>query len=162
MKRRPEAGFTIIETLIVLGVAGLIFLIIFLALPALIRNGHNNQRKQDTANILAGISHYQLNHSGDFVASYPSLIDPVDGVGPIKLTIYDAPNISIHPVAAGTFTPITSVVLTPNVDKVDIYNHYLCNQDIKGATNVGAGYRDIVALYGIETASGVDLQCQQL
>ena len=51
IKNRKD-GFTIIEVLIVLAIAGLIMLIVFLAVPALQRNSRNTQRKNDVANIL--------------------------------------------------------------------------------------------------------------
>ena len=50
-KRQPKAGFTIIEVVLVLAIAGLIFLMVFLALPALNRGQRNTQRKRDAAQI---------------------------------------------------------------------------------------------------------------
>jgi prepilin-type N-terminal cleavage/methylation domain-containing protein len=71
-----SAGFTIIETLIVLVIAGLILLIVFDAIPALTRNSRNNQRKQDVQAILGVVSNYELNNSGNFpqcgYGAYPS------------------------------------------------------------------------------------------
>ena len=46
LKKRNQ-GFTIIEVMIVLAIAGLIMLIVFLAVPALQRNQRNTARKQD-------------------------------------------------------------------------------------------------------------------
>ena len=45
-KKRAE-GFTIIEVLIVLAIAGLILLVVFLAVPALQRNARNTQRNAE-------------------------------------------------------------------------------------------------------------------
>ncbi|HUD08216.1 MAG TPA: type II secretion system protein [Candidatus Saccharimonadales bacterium] len=53
-----EKGFTIIEVMIVLAIAGLILLIIFLAVPALQRNVRNTQRKTDVTAIAAAVSTY--------------------------------------------------------------------------------------------------------
>ena len=50
-KTKREEGFTIIEVLIVLAIAGLILLIVFLAIPALQRNSRNTQRKNDSAGV---------------------------------------------------------------------------------------------------------------
>ena len=50
-----EKGFTIIEVMIVLAIAGLILLIIFLAVPALQRNVRNTQRKTDVTAIAAAV-----------------------------------------------------------------------------------------------------------
>jgi prepilin-type N-terminal cleavage/methylation domain-containing protein len=46
LKKRNE-GFTIIEVMIVLAIAGLIMLVVFLAVPALQRNSRNTQRNND-------------------------------------------------------------------------------------------------------------------
>lgn len=68
MKRliRDSRGFTITEMMIVLAIAGLILLIIFEAIPALQRSSRNNQRRQDVQTMLAAVSHYELNDSGNF------------------------------------------------------------------------------------------------
>lgn len=63
-KQRRTEGFTIIEVLIVLAIAALIFLIVFLAVPALQRNARNNGIKNDAANLLAGVSTFESNNSG--------------------------------------------------------------------------------------------------
>lgn len=52
-----KKGFTIIE--VVLAVAGLIFIMIFLDLPALQRAERNNERKQEASRILAAINEYR-------------------------------------------------------------------------------------------------------
>jgi len=49
--RKRTEGFTIIEVLIVLAIAGLILLIVFIAVPALQRNARNTQRKNDIAGL---------------------------------------------------------------------------------------------------------------
>lgn len=53
--RQQSKGFTIVEVLIVLAIAGLILLIVFLAVPALQRNNRNTQRSNDAAIVLGGI-----------------------------------------------------------------------------------------------------------
>ena len=63
-KQKSNAGFTIIEVMIVLAIAGLILLIVFLAVPALQRNSRNTQRKNDISAILSGISEFESNNSG--------------------------------------------------------------------------------------------------
>ena len=61
---KSDKGFTIIEVMIVLAIAGLIILIVFLAVPALQRNSRNTQRKNDVAAILAAVSEYATNNDG--------------------------------------------------------------------------------------------------
>lgn len=64
IKNRKQEGFTIIEVLIVLAIAGLIMLIVFLAVPALQRNSRNTQRKNDVAAIQGAISNFLSNNNG--------------------------------------------------------------------------------------------------
>ncbi|HZM64193.1 MAG TPA: type II secretion system protein [Candidatus Saccharimonadales bacterium] len=65
LKNRKEQGFTIIEVLIVLAIAGLILLVVFLAVPALQRNARNTSRKEDVASIMGGVSEFVNNNNGN-------------------------------------------------------------------------------------------------
>ena len=57
-------GFTIIEVVLVLAIAGLIFLMVFVALPNLQRNQRDTARRQDYAAIVANVSNYISNNNG--------------------------------------------------------------------------------------------------
>lgn len=59
-----QSGFTIIEVLIVLAIAGLILLIVFLAVPALQRNTRNAGRKEDAGRLVTAVNNYVSNNSG--------------------------------------------------------------------------------------------------
>ena len=59
MKKRN--AFTIIEVVLVLAIAGLIFLMVFIALPALQRSQRNTRRRQDAARIASAITDYYSN-----------------------------------------------------------------------------------------------------
>ena len=61
MKRK---GFTIIEVVLVLAIAGLIFLMVFVALPALQRSQRNTQREDDLARIATAVNSYKTNNKG--------------------------------------------------------------------------------------------------
>jgi prepilin-type N-terminal cleavage/methylation domain-containing protein len=76
---KKSAGFTIIEVLIVLAIAGLILLIVFLAVPALQRNSRNTTAKNDVQNVLGGIAEYQGANNG-------KLPTGVAGTGSISYT----------------------------------------------------------------------------
>lgn len=66
---KTRRGFTIIEVVLVLAIAGLIFLMVFIALPALQRNQRDTQRRDDVARFMAQISQYQTNNRGSVPAS---------------------------------------------------------------------------------------------
>lgn len=55
MKKR---GFTIIEVVLVLAIAGLIFLMVFIALPALQRSQRNTRRREDISRISTAVTQY--------------------------------------------------------------------------------------------------------
>ncbi len=57
-------GFTIIEVLIVLAIAGLIMLIVFLAVPALQRNSRNTQYRAEATRLLSVTTEWINNNNG--------------------------------------------------------------------------------------------------
>ncbi len=61
---RKEKGFTIIEVVLVLAIAGLIFLMVFIALPALQRSQRDTQRKSDLSRLNTALASYQSNNRG--------------------------------------------------------------------------------------------------
>lgn len=61
---KTKKGFTIIETLLTLSIAGLIFLIVFLALPALQRSQRDTWRREDIDFLISKLKSYQTNHRG--------------------------------------------------------------------------------------------------
>ena len=58
-----KEGFTIIEVVLVLAIAGLIFLMVFVALPALQRSQRDTQRRNDMSRVDTSLTQYQTNHS---------------------------------------------------------------------------------------------------
>jgi len=64
MTNKNKKGFTIIEVVLVLAIAGLIFLMVFIALPALQRSQRNTQREDDLARIITAVNQYQANNNG--------------------------------------------------------------------------------------------------
>lgn len=59
-----KRGFTIIEVVLVLAIAGLIFLMVFIALPALQRSQRNSQRQNDVNRVATALVEYQKHNSG--------------------------------------------------------------------------------------------------
>lgn len=166
---RDRGGFTIVETIIVLAIAGLILMIVLLAIPTLQRNSRNSQRRQDVQNVLQAISNYKLNHSGSMpvptsnflqytrLTSYDTTVGYiVNGVGSPT-----ASGINIYAEQA-TANPVPGESNT-NLNTVNVYDYRKCNPASPGtSTNHGAGFGDVVALYAIETSNGSASQCQQL
>lgn len=62
--KENQKGFTIIEVLIVLAIAGLIMVIVFLAVPSLQRSSRNTQRNADASKLASGISDCMAQKNG--------------------------------------------------------------------------------------------------
>ena len=64
MPQKSKKGFTIIEVVLVLAIAGLIFLMVFIALPNMQRSQRDTQRRQDYAALSSNITNYITNNNG--------------------------------------------------------------------------------------------------
>ena len=63
-KGEKRSGFTIIEVSLVLAIAGLIFLMVFIALPQLQRSQRDSRRRDDILSFLETVKKYQTNNRG--------------------------------------------------------------------------------------------------
>lgn len=63
-QKNKEKGFTIIEVVLVLAIAGLIFLMVFIALPALQRGQRDTQRRDDVSKFVSQLTSYSTNNRG--------------------------------------------------------------------------------------------------
>jgi type II secretory pathway pseudopilin PulG len=66
-------GFTIIEVVLVLAIAGLIFLMVFIALPALQRSQRNAQYKNNLSVVVGLLQNYKSNNRGQYPPDDPSV-----------------------------------------------------------------------------------------
>lgn len=71
-QKQKEKGFTIIEVVLVLAIAGLIFLMVFIALPALQRSQRDSQRKNDLSRVLSQLQQYQSNNRNALPTNWSS------------------------------------------------------------------------------------------
>lgn len=163
-KLKQSKGFTIIEVMIVLAIAGLIMVIVFLAVPALKRNARNTQRKNDTANILGGLNEYVNNNNGSlppdqntFTAQlFSSGSNCSNTTGNVHLGYYDCNNITY---TYNSSVPGSAPSPSPSVDKVYIYSGLAC--DNNSPTTTGASARSVAIIYWVETSNSNMEQCVQ-
>ncbi|HSX07987.1 MAG TPA: type II secretion system protein [Candidatus Saccharimonadales bacterium] len=154
-KHKRQSGFTIIEVLIVLAIAGLIMLIVFLAVPALQRNARNTQRRHDISSLLGGMSEYVNNNNGALPATASNLGSgtsaTIGGSGsntvPVSLSYYDASKISVSNTAQTNGT---------TTDQVVIVEGAVCG-GTGGNDAVAGTSRSFVALFKVENNA---FQCQ--
>jgi len=159
-KTKKAQGFTIIEVLIVLAIAGLILLVVFLAVPALQRNARNTQRSTDVGNILSGISEYVGNNNGQLPA-----VGAISGSGgdltigasgsntiPVKLGYYTVADVSITDNSTANLSNPGNSTDASQRDKVRIVRGASCSTTTIGDAVTGSS-RSIVALYYLEPDS---------
>ena len=148
---KTNSGFTIIEVLIVLAIAGLILLIVFLAVPALQRNSRNTQRRNDAANYLAAVNEWTNNNNGKVPAAAADLTG-ANGVNSLaKLGALTAPT------AVVTGAQTTAVA----VDNIQLVTGAKCSTVTVGQTVAGPT-RAIAVRFAVESSSGSPIpQCQE-
>lgn len=66
IKTQSKNGFTIIEVVLVLGIAALIFLMVFIAVPVLNRNQRDTARKNDLSIVSAAVTNYTNANRGQW------------------------------------------------------------------------------------------------
>ncbi len=78
--QQKTKGFTIIEVVLVLAIAGLIFLMVFIALPALQRSQRDSARKNEVGTVVSAIQSYQSNNR-NAIPTAASIVQYVGGTG---------------------------------------------------------------------------------
>ncbi|MDB5179062.1 MAG: hypothetical protein JWN01_1005 [Patescibacteria group bacterium] len=66
---KKEKGFTLIEIVLVLAIAGLLMVIVFLAVSGAQKSRRDTQRKNDIGRIAAALENYASNTNGTYPAS---------------------------------------------------------------------------------------------
>jgi prepilin-type N-terminal cleavage/methylation domain-containing protein len=143
-------GFTIIEVLIVLAIAGLILVVVFLAVPALQRNSRNQQYRSEASRILSGAQEFINNNNGTLPASSDNTV---------ILGNSNAKNITSLTVT----NPGTTTAVTPTLTGATLETGVTCGTI--GATSVtpsttNAPARSMILIFGVEKNDGtVIAQC---
>lgn len=145
LKKRKESGFTIIEVLIVLAIAGLIMLVVFLAVPALQRNSRNTQYRNEASRLLGAYNETSANNAG------------------AVLTTADTATV----LAAGNTKNITQLTIeaqgattAPTATRDVIRTGAKCAA-ANNTNTVAGSTRQVVVLFLVETSSGTQAQCQE-
>ena len=66
---KKEKGFTLIEIVLVLAIAGLLLVIVFLAVSGAQKSRRDSQRKNDASGYAAAVEQYASNHAGVYPAT---------------------------------------------------------------------------------------------
>ena len=165
---KTKKGFTIIEVVLVLAIAGLIFLMVFIALPALQRSQRNTRRRSDMARILAAFTEYQSNTGrmpstdtdlNNFIQKYVGAAKQTkDGTRTDSNTACDGdqfcdPDGSMYSLTRNS--PFTTTSHFQNFG--DTFNHEItyysgarCDTENNRAVGTGGGVSDVAISYVLE------------
>jgi type IV pilus assembly protein PilA len=143
--RTNTKGFTIIEVVLVLAIAALIFLMVFVALPALNRGQANTARKSDVSTIAAAINTYRTNNNGDLPSDYGDLGSYVD-----KLSQLEFDDQTSFQTGAGATMGSDDGARKANLDKVQVVLEAKCS----GQTTISGSSRQAAVQTVVETSAG--------
>ena len=142
-----KKGFTIIEVVLVLAIAGLIFLMVFLALPALQRSQRDTQRKQDVAMVVTALHNWKANNQGRGYASMGnSVLTPL--TDPNKEQKKYGVNKSVEPIENSPLNSYISFDLKSGQNKNDSSSSLSLNTKI-----VTTSVNNNVTLFRIDSPS---------
>ncbi len=149
-------GFTIIEVLIVLTIAGLIMLIVFLAVPALQRNSRNTQRRNDIANYLGAVNEWSTNNDG----KVPTAADLTATNGGVNVLTKVSTGMT-KPTSVASGAAVAPSWSPTNQATPILRTGAKCDSTNIGATTV-AGGRAFAMQYAVESSGGNFIpQCQE-
>lgn len=147
LNTKSKKGFTIIEVVLVLAIAGLIFLMVFVALPALQRSQRDTQRRDDMARVSTAITQYQTNNNGKLPTNGNSLVS--NYLGGDEFVDPDGTKYTIEIVTSfDSSADYAKEALTFGDHKVYLVEGALCNGE--SATKSGAQNRSFAILYKLE------------
>ncbi|MCL2085715.1 type II secretion system GspH family protein [Candidatus Saccharibacteria bacterium] len=128
---RHKKGFTIIEVVLVLAIAGLIFMMVFIALPALQRSQRDTQRRNDIARMQTAINNFQTNNRGRLPTDWDAFLENYLLIGgdqfedptgnPYQIVVGTANDV-IPPFGDWQIQVITNAVCGPTEDTLDTNN----------------------------------------
>lgn len=156
--KKKISGFTIIEVMIVLAVAGVIMLIVLLTVPGLQRNSRNTQRRSDATHMVSLINEFATNNNGSLPASV--CFSGCSGATTLDLSKEHFSLLTWGGTTNTTFSLgafASAPTLSTSNDQAYVYSGATCNGN---TITAGGGARSFVVYYGAETSSGASApQC---
>lgn len=141
-----KRGFTIIEVVLVLAIAGLIFLMVFIALPNMQRSQRDTQRRNDYSALSSNMTAFMTNNNGKLPST--GKLDPskyINGTGKDPDGYGYALEVVVCTDSACTASNISSVTSAEtaygNVTTTKDKSHYvyvMVNADCTGSGSNGA------------------------
>jgi prepilin-type N-terminal cleavage/methylation domain-containing protein len=159
--QKDNKGFTIIEVMIVLAIAGLIILIVLLAVPALQRNGRNTAIKNDASAVAAGVTEFESNNDG----AVPTGVTGTGTVNVSGATGTSATSAKVQGSTVVSTVPATGsapAATAPATGTIVVYLGHKC-ETAAGAFTPGttgaANTRAVAIYYSVENAGNQQQKC---
>ncbi len=150
---RSSEGFTIIEVMIVLAIAGLILLIVFLAVPALQRNARNTQRNTDVGSLIGAFNEYVDNQNGTVPTASCTGATPCAWLTNAKTGFYGNGGWTATSFVY-TYSAAAQALADPNNGNNVLMGNYMgCNAAGTASAN-GTSARNVAILYDVEVGGG--------
>ena len=162
LKKKQEEGFTIIEVLIVLAIAGLILVVVLIAIPQLQRNQRNSARQNDASRVGTSVSNWVSNNNGAVIPAGQAgeaafLEDVANDLGGLSQYVIVADNANGTLLAAAGAADVDAPVA--DFTRIQIVSGAQCDDITAGAddgqaTSTNAAPRQFVIQYQQEDSSG--------
>ena len=159
-KKADEKGFTIIEVMIVLAIAGLIILIVLLAVPALQRSGRNTAIKNDASAIAAGVGEFASNNDGGIPTKAASGYTANSGV--VKMNNATGTETQSKVQASTTVNfgaDATAATITPEPGELTVTFGTKCGTAAANKYDVVKSVRSTSVVYAVETSGANQAKC---
>jgi prepilin-type N-terminal cleavage/methylation domain-containing protein len=152
-RKNNSKGFTIIEVALVLAIAGLIFLVVFLALPALQRNQRDTGRRENVGSIVSGLQSYSSDNAATLDGLAGVTCSPDTDTNGICGYSGKLSQITKIVVGAATATAATALPAGDNPESTALVSlGFKCNGAIP--TKTGATARNAAVVVKLENGGG--------
>jgi prepilin-type N-terminal cleavage/methylation domain-containing protein len=146
--KQTVKGFTIIEVVLVLAIAGLIFLMVFIALPALQSGQRDTQRRSDAARVLSQVNSYQSNTRGTVPNNAATLATFRTNY------LVNGGNFN-DPQTGSPYTMTYSTTAPTAVGSISFNANRICDTAGTGMTATGANNRNVAIIVKLEGSGGL-------
>lgn len=158
--KKNQSGFTIIEVLIVLAIAGLILGVVLATVPSLKRSQRNTQRKADVSAVLGAIADYTSNNNGAIPTTLTSNAGGIATFGAgvasdAKVNYYTIGNTAV----AGGISYSATLIAANTLDTAaEDYLAIISGATCSGTGAVAGSARSVAAVYEIENTGSTYAQ----
>lgn len=136
-----KKGFTIIEVVLVLAIAALIFLMVFVAYPALSRGQRDTQRKNDLSRVQTALTNAKSNNRGNIPTPDSTFIDSYMKAGGDDFADPSGKDYSFSALGTGVPTGVDATDDSQTSVRIYYTSGATCSTTAAGDVTTGQGSR---------------------